>query len=118
MFVSHTKAPQPFGPWPVFQFLNLYTVGRTPWTGDQSVAKPLPTHRKTQTQNKRTQTYMSRVGLEPMTPVFERAVIGLGLWQYQKLYIVGLWEKNKLKRTGRKRSWSSQGTIPAFVSRD
>jgi hypothetical protein len=47
---------QPFvGPWPLFQFLHPYTVGRTPWTGDQAVAGPLPTHRTTQTQNKRTQ---------------------------------------------------------------
>jgi hypothetical protein len=28
--------------------------GRTPWTGDQPVARPLPTHRTTLTQNKRT----------------------------------------------------------------
>jgi hypothetical protein len=28
-----------------FSFLILYTVGRTPWTGDQPVAKPLSTHR-------------------------------------------------------------------------
>jgi hypothetical protein len=28
-----------------FSFLILYTVGRTPWTGDQTVARPLPTHR-------------------------------------------------------------------------
>jgi hypothetical protein len=34
-----------FGSWQLFHFLNLYTVGRTPWTGDQPVAKPLPTHR-------------------------------------------------------------------------
>jgi hypothetical protein len=34
--------------------LFLYTAGRTPWTGDQPVAKPLPTQRITQTQNKRT----------------------------------------------------------------
>jgi hypothetical protein len=27
--------------------LGLYTVGRTPWTGDRSVARPLPTHRIT-----------------------------------------------------------------------
>jgi hypothetical protein len=27
-----------------FSFLILYTVGRTPWTGDQPVASPLPTH--------------------------------------------------------------------------
>jgi hypothetical protein len=33
----------------------LYTVGRIPWTGDRSVARPLPTLGTTQTQNKRTQ---------------------------------------------------------------
>jgi hypothetical protein len=49
-------ALQPFvGPWPLFSFLILYTGGRIPWTGGQPVAKPLPTHRTTQTQNKRTQ---------------------------------------------------------------
>jgi hypothetical protein len=43
------------GPWPLLQFYNLcYTDGKTPWTGDQLVARPLPTHRTTQTQNKRT----------------------------------------------------------------
>jgi hypothetical protein len=56
-----------------FSFLILYRDGRTSWTSDQSVAKPLPTDRTTQTQNKRTQTSMPRVGLGPMTPVFERA---------------------------------------------
>jgi hypothetical protein len=25
----------PYGPWRPFQFLNPYTFGRTPWTGDQ-----------------------------------------------------------------------------------
>jgi hypothetical protein len=40
-------ALQPFAwLWPLLQFPNLfYTVGRTPWTSDQSVARPLPTHR-------------------------------------------------------------------------
>jgi hypothetical protein len=33
-----------------FSFLILYTVGGTPWTGNQPVARPLPTHRTTQTQ--------------------------------------------------------------------
>jgi hypothetical protein len=61
------------GPWPLFQFLNLYTVGRTPRTGDQPVARPLPTRRTTQTQNKRTQISMPRVRFDPTTPVFERA---------------------------------------------
>jgi hypothetical protein len=50
-----------------FRFLIMYTVGRTPWTGDQPVARPLPT------QNKRTQTSMPRVGFEPTIPAFERA---------------------------------------------
>jgi hypothetical protein len=52
---------------------NLYTVSRTPWTGDQLVARPLSTHTTTQTQNKNTQTFMARVGFEPTIPVFERA---------------------------------------------
>jgi hypothetical protein len=29
-------------------FLSLHTVGRTPWTGDQSVAMPLPAHTEQQ----------------------------------------------------------------------
>jgi hypothetical protein len=58
------------GPWPLFQLLNPYTVGRIPWTGDQPAARPLPEHRTAQTQNKRTQTFMPRVGLEPTIPVF------------------------------------------------
>jgi hypothetical protein len=37
----------PCGPWSPFQYLNLYTVGRTPWTGDQPVARPLTTHSTT-----------------------------------------------------------------------
>jgi hypothetical protein len=45
----------------------------TPWVGDQPFARPLPTHSTVQTQNKRTQTSMPRVGLEPRTQVFERA---------------------------------------------
>jgi hypothetical protein len=56
-----------------FQFLNFfYTVDRTPWTEDQPVARPLTPHITTQTQNKRTQTSMPRVGFEPKIPVFEQ----------------------------------------------
>jgi hypothetical protein len=36
--------------WQPFQFLNLYVCGRTLWMGDQPVARPLPTLRKTQTE--------------------------------------------------------------------
>jgi hypothetical protein len=67
-------ALEPFvGPWPLFRFLNIFIIGSKPWTRDQPVARPLPTHRRTQTQNKRTQTYMPRVGFEPTSQVFERA---------------------------------------------
>jgi hypothetical protein len=47
---SFSVALQPFvGPWPLHQFRDLlYTDGRTPWTGDQAVARPLPTHRAIQ----------------------------------------------------------------------
>jgi hypothetical protein len=57
---------------PFFSFLILYRVGRTPWTGDRPVARPLPTHRTKQTQNKRTQTSMLSLGFEPTIPAFKR----------------------------------------------
>jgi hypothetical protein len=69
-------ALQPFvGPWPLLQFRNLcYTDGKTPWASDQPVARPLPTHRTTKTQNKRhTQTSMPWVGFEPTILASERA---------------------------------------------
>jgi hypothetical protein len=51
-----------------------FTHGRTPWTGDQLVTRPLPKHRTTQTQkNAHThQTSMPWVGFEPMIPASER----------------------------------------------
>jgi hypothetical protein len=55
------------GPW------SLYTGCRTPWTSDEAVPRPLPTHRATRTQNKRTHTSMASVGFEPMIPALERA---------------------------------------------
>jgi hypothetical protein len=54
-------------------FVGPYTVGRHPWTGDQPVARALPTHRTTQTQNKRTQTFMPRVAFEHTISMLERA---------------------------------------------
>jgi hypothetical protein len=55
-----------------FSLLTLYTVSRTPCTGDQPVARPLPTHRTTQTQNKRKQTSRPWVRFEPRIPAFEQ----------------------------------------------
>jgi hypothetical protein len=73
-------ALQPLGPWPLLQFLNLYTVDRTPWTDVKLVARPLPTRRTTQTQSKCRETFMLRVEFELTIPMFERekAVHALG----------------------------------------
>jgi hypothetical protein len=45
-----------FGPWPTSmklsvsrQFTRSWTFGRTPWTGDQLVARPLPVHKHRKT---------------------------------------------------------------------
>jgi hypothetical protein len=51
------------------QFLNPKAVGKTPWTGDQPVARLLPI----QTQNKHIQISMPWVAFEPTIPAFERA---------------------------------------------
>jgi hypothetical protein len=40
--------------------------------GNKPVLRPLPIHRTTQTQNRRTQISMPEEGFEPMTPVFKR----------------------------------------------
>jgi hypothetical protein len=55
-----------------FSFSVLNTVGRTSWTGDEPVARQRSTQRITQTQSKRTQTSISRVGFELTIQVFGR----------------------------------------------
>jgi hypothetical protein len=49
MALQHLLGPGLF----VNSVFILYTDGRTPWTSDKPIARPLPTHRTTQTQNKR-----------------------------------------------------------------
>jgi hypothetical protein len=58
-FIHSSMALQSFlGSWPLLQFRNLFhTDGRSPWTSNQHVTSPLPTHRTTQTPNKRTNRY-------------------------------------------------------------
>jgi hypothetical protein len=68
-----SMALQPSEPWQFFSCLIPHTVIRTPWMGDQPIARPIPAHRTAQTQNTRTQTSMPRVEIAPMNPVFERA---------------------------------------------
>jgi hypothetical protein len=46
----------PLGPGLFFSFMIIFTDGRALWTGDHLVARPLPTHTTTQTQNKRINT--------------------------------------------------------------
>jgi hypothetical protein len=50
------------------------------WKVDQLVARPLPTHRTAQTQNKRKKISTPLVEFEPTTPVFEwtKTVYALG----------------------------------------
>jgi hypothetical protein len=45
-------ALRPFWALVPFQFPDLFTIGRTPWTSDQLVTRPLPKQRTAQTQNK------------------------------------------------------------------
>jgi hypothetical protein len=56
-----------------FSFLMIYPVGRTPWSEDQLVSRPLPAQRTAQTQNKRTQISMPQGEFEPTIAVFKRA---------------------------------------------
>jgi hypothetical protein len=59
------------GPSPLHQFRNLFnTDSKTPWRGDQPIARPLLTHRTTQTQNKRIHRHTSS-GFERTIPAFE-----------------------------------------------
>jgi hypothetical protein len=56
----------------------LYIVGRSPWTRNEPVSRPLPTHRTTQTQI--THAHIPRVGFEPTILTFEREKIAYPLW--------------------------------------
>jgi hypothetical protein len=55
LFFSLALQPQ-FGPWPTsmklsvsLRFTRSETFGRTPWAGDQLVARPLPVHKHRKT---------------------------------------------------------------------
>jgi hypothetical protein len=56
-----------------FKIFSPHTAGRTPWTGDQPVGRPLPAYRTKQIQNKRKQTSIPRMGFERTILMFERA---------------------------------------------
>jgi hypothetical protein len=53
LFFYSTGSAAPLGPvLRFFTFMIIFTDSRTPWTSDQLVARPLPVHKTTQTQNK------------------------------------------------------------------
>jgi hypothetical protein len=54
---------------------SFFTDGRTPWTSDQPVVRPLPKHRTTQRQNRRIHTPNIHAlnGLESTIPASELA---------------------------------------------
>jgi hypothetical protein len=64
----------PCGPWPLFQFPNLYTVGRTPWRGESAHRKAATYTQNNTNTNKRAQTSMPLAGFEPTIPALERAM--------------------------------------------
>jgi hypothetical protein len=71
--LSLSMALQPFRPWPLFPILSYtQSVGLLGRRISPSQAATF-TNRTTQAYNKRTQTYMPRVGFESTIPVFERA---------------------------------------------
>jgi hypothetical protein len=84
------------GPGPFFSLLLSYTVGRTPWTGI-SPSQSRYLHRTTQTQSKRKQIFMPRVGLEPRIPVFKRAKTFYAL--DRAATVIGLWSNRHHKFT-------------------
>jgi hypothetical protein len=68
-----------------FTFLIFSTVGRTDWTGDQPVARPLPAYSTAhKTQNKHKETSMPQVGFELTIVVFERSLDRAASYEYSK----------------------------------
>jgi hypothetical protein len=53
------------------QFLNPKTVGRTPWTGNQPVARQLPTQDNINTEQTQTDIH-ALSGIQPTIPAFEQ----------------------------------------------
>jgi hypothetical protein len=56
LFFFSLALQPPWAPASAFQLYDHFTDGRILWTSDQLVARPLPKHRTTQTQNKHIHT--------------------------------------------------------------
>jgi hypothetical protein len=72
--------PQPFvGPWPLFQFLDLFTQSVGPLGRGISSSQSRYLHTGQHKQNKRTQTSIPQVRFEPTIPVFDQTKTVHGL---------------------------------------
>jgi hypothetical protein len=73
MYVYLSMALQTFvGPWPLFQFLDLFTQSVGLLGRGISPSQGRYLHTGKHKQNKRTQTSMPQLRLETTTPMFER----------------------------------------------
>jgi hypothetical protein len=73
IFFSLALQPQ-FGPWPTSMKLSVsLRFSRTPWAGDQLVARPLPVHKHRKMHTHIHYTSMPWVGFEPTIPASELA---------------------------------------------
>jgi hypothetical protein len=77
-----------------FSFLIFYIVCRTLWTGDQPVARTLPTQTGQHKHGINAQTSVPQVEFEPTISVFERAaldcaatVIGLIAYTFRQIIL-------------------------------
>jgi hypothetical protein len=67
-------ALQPFGPWPIFQFLNPIQSRQDSLDGGSARLETATyTPNSTNTEKTHTQASMPRVGFKPTIPVFERS---------------------------------------------
>jgi hypothetical protein len=96
-------------PWALasaIQFHDHFTDGRTPWTSDQLVARPLPKHRTTQTQNKHIHTpnIHALCGIRNNDPSFRASE------ESSYLRSLGYCDRHKFLNI---RTWNSQWIITA-----
>jgi hypothetical protein len=103
-----------------FQFPDLFTIGRTPWTSDQLVTGPLPIHRTVQTHTKhiytpnvhalsgiRTHNYRVRESRDNLCirPLGYRDRQCITYWYINVYSIVHTAKKNKNKKKSSCRNW-------------
>jgi hypothetical protein len=110
LFLSLSMALQPFEPGRFYSFSILYTVGRTPWTGNQPVGRPLYLH-KEQHKHRINAHRHQCLGWNSI-PVFERAKTVHAL--DRAATVIGLAEFLMIKIQSFRRSIQLKNDISAF----